>query len=295
MALPSSSIRASGKVVVSWSWSILDALVVSIQSVTFSTTEALVEFIQLSAVAICLSWVRVRARSSCLFEVAPVRSSCLSLIWDTSLVDLDVEVSIKTPSGSPWVLADPVVSMVVFGPSNNHNCMTSCFGVRVLWVNSVFVTEEVLVNCESSLDWTVGHDFLLDSRSSREFVEITDLDSVGVLAVVTALRWAHTIEDWVVLSGSLERIWQARIVNNSSVLEELPRVVQRTSIATTVVGVAQNHVFWGKNCSREISVLDASSVSECWGCRECPAWSAVQLWAHSSDAVALRAPVETFR
>jgi hypothetical protein len=60
-------------------------------------------------------------------------------------------------------------------------------------------------------------------------------------------------------------------------LEELPGLVQRSSVATRVVRVAKYHVFWGKNNSCEFAVLDASAVSESAGGRESPARSAVEL------------------
>jgi len=266
--------------------------VVWVQGVAFFAWEALVEFIQLSAVAVCFSWVRVWGWSWLRRECWPVRSSSKDFIWNFSLVYIDVKVSFHSPSVSPWILDDPVVSVVVLTPSYDFDCMSSCDLVWSTLVDSVRVAAKVVVHSESSLDWSIGHDLAFDCCDALELVEFSHLQLDVEVSVVDTLWWALFVVDAVVVSGSFKRIRDASIVYNSIWLEVLPRIVQRSSVATTVVFVAKHHVFWGKNNSWEFVVLDASTVSESAGGRESPARTAGELWAHWSNTVTLIAPVE---
>jgi len=61
-----------------------------------------------------------------LLEVANLHFARNTTVGDTALVHVDVEVPVESPSGSPRVLDDPVISSIVLVPSDDFDSMSSC-------------------------------------------------------------------------------------------------------------------------------------------------------------------------
>lgn len=142
--------------------------------------------------------------------------------------------------------------------------MTSCFLGRCLLLYSSTVREEVSVDGVSNLNWPVGHDFFLDVGDSAKSLERFHLEAVVPIGIVRTLFRTFVILNRVVLSGAiLDWVRQASVVGDTILLELIPCLVQGSSVAALVVGVAQHHVFWREDNSFKSRVLDAGSVGQC--------------------------------
>jgi hypothetical protein len=125
------------------------------------------------------------------------------------------------------------------------------------------------------LEWTISHKFSLDCSCTTESIECWNFHSVGKRSVILARFRTLVIIDRFVLISSLERIWNASIVDNTVFFKVIPTILQRSSVTSWVISIAQYHVFWWKNKSTKSTVLDASTISQstCWW--ESPAWTTV--------------------
>jgi hypothetical protein len=129
---------------------------------------------------------------------------------------------------------------------------------RDVVVNTALVVEEVVVNGEGSLHGSVSVELILDT-----------LDAVGLAEVFLPglARAGAAVEAsaGVTATGS---VWPAGFSDDTSVLEVLPNVVEVTTVAAVVVGVAGDGVLRSED---DISALDAESVRESLGGTESPA------------------------
>jgi len=135
--------------------------------------------------------------------------------------------------------------------------------------------------------------FVLDFRWTDEVVVVGSVQSVLQGSAVGALRRTHAVVDAFVIRGFDERLRDADVVDCAGVLHLAPSVSGVSSVATSVVGVAQDQVLRSEDGSLETAVGDAGTVSESVGGSESPAGAAVELRADRGDAfLLLFTPVE---
>lgn len=249
----------------------LHAQVVRVQCVAFAAGEALVEFVEVRAVAVGFLRLRVGGRPWLRRECGPVGRACLDFVRNAGLVDLDVELASHAPVGSPRVLDDPVVVVVVFAPAHDLDCMSAIFVARSDVVDAVVVRVEVFVHSEACMHRSVGHDLAFDGGDACEVGVRSDLEPDVHVGAVLTLAWTLPVVDSFVIILPFDWVRRTRIVDDSCVLEVVPRRWKVSSVATVVAGVAEHHVLWGQDCACEFAVFDACTVSQSAGGRESPA------------------------
>jgi len=106
---------------------------------------------------------------------------------------LDLEESINSPVVVPRVSAKPIglIGKIICSPSNNLDGVSSnCSDIGAWSINSTFVIHEVTVNGEGSLNWSVGHDLLLNVGDSSDRVSTESIVQVFLVGVGSVGRLA---------------------------------------------------------------------------------------------------------
>jgi hypothetical protein len=135
---------------------------------------------------------------------------------------------------------------------------------RDVIVNTALVVEEVVVNGEGSLHGSVSVELILDALDGGGVHNAVGLAEVFLPGLARAGA-AVEASAGVTATGS---VWPAGFSDDTSVLEVLPNVVEVTTVAAVVVGVAGDGVLRSED---DISALDAESVRESLGGTESPA------------------------
>jgi len=135
---------------------------------------------------------------------------------------------------------------------------------RDVVVNTALVVEEVVVNGEGSLHGSVGVELILDALDSGGVHNAVGLAEVFLPGLARAGAAVEALAG-VTATGS---VGPAGFSDDTSVLEVGPDVVEVTTVAAVVVGVAGDGVLRSED---DISALDAESVRESLGGTESPA------------------------
>lgn len=109
---------------------------VAVEGLAGLAGQALVEFVQVGAVAVSISWSRVGGGRSALGESSGVGGATHGLVGHTTLVNVDVEVAVHTPASSPRVLDDPVVASTVVAPADDLDCVATGLSIAGLLVHT---------------------------------------------------------------------------------------------------------------------------------------------------------------
>ena len=98
-----------------------------------------------------------------------MRNATVQMIVDIAVTLLDLDVAVVSPSGAPLVSAEPVVKAggAIMTPSDCLDGVASSLTASLVIVNTALVVEEVFVDGESSLHWTVVIKLGLDSRNGK--------------------------------------------------------------------------------------------------------------------------------
>jgi len=89
---------------------------------------------------------------------------------NTTLTHLDLEGALITPWLIPGVYAEPVIETVFVTPTNGLDGVATKIRARLVGVDTRLVTEEVLVDKESSRDGTMSIDIGLNGISRSESI-----------------------------------------------------------------------------------------------------------------------------
>ena len=139
-----------------------------------------------------------------------------NFIFDSAFISTseDFECSMITPVAVPWVVHKPVVFSIFSSPPNDFNGMTTKYLTSGMLVYSWFVWWEVWVDSESSFDWTVCHNILLNrgniiwnrvSLVAKGLVFLVSMSSISFLGCLKCFR-AHII---LVLKNGRNPTWNA--------------------------------------------------------------------------------------
>lgn len=146
-----------------------NAHVVAVEGLAGLAGQALVEFVQVGAVAVSISWSGVGGGRSALGESSGVGGAAHGLVGHSALVNVDVEVAVHTPASSPRVLDDPVVAAsAVVAPADDLDCVATGLSIAGLLVHTGRLRKQVVLDGEASHQRTVCHEFLLDCSSARK-------------------------------------------------------------------------------------------------------------------------------
>jgi len=115
-----------------------------------------------------------------------------NFIFDSAFISTseNFECSMITPVAVPWVVHKPVVFTIFSSPSNDFNGMATKYLTGGMLVYSWFVWWKVWVDSESSLDWTICHNILLNrsniiwngvSLVAKGFVFLVCMSSISFL------------------------------------------------------------------------------------------------------------------
>jgi hypothetical protein len=91
-----------------------------------------------------------------------------TLLLEAALVHSHPEVTVETPTGTPRVSDDPVRSGTSSTPTDNLDGVTTELTTGSVDVDTGVIGHEVSIDDETSLDWTVGVDLLLDGVDISE-------------------------------------------------------------------------------------------------------------------------------
>ena len=153
---------------------------------------------------------------------------------NSTFTEGNVEESLFSPWGSPWVSADPVLCIVLSdAPSNNFDGMTTKLASWCVLVDTTLVAHEIFIDSESSFHWSIVQDvwFNLISFSSLNVVcAEMSLNFTAILAFAWA-TWDYSCW-WL--------IWHAWVFSSTSGLKMRPCPWKDTSIASSVPPVARN-------------------------------------------------------
>lgn len=113
----------------------------------------------------------------------------------------DLEETALSPAGSPGVGNKPVWRSTLSSPSDDLDSMSSESLSGGVLVNSALVLVEVFVDSESSLSWSIGHDFGLNSRdllgnSVSRGSEVLVLSVSGGVSRLAAQRASRSLGLW---------------------------------------------------------------------------------------------------
>ena len=205
------------------------------------------------------------------------------LVLNAALSLLDLEESLHSPWWAPWVSAEPVGSTVLNTVTEDLDGVTTG-NIGGGWgVDSWLIVEEVSVDGESTFNWTVGNDLRLDLLNTLRLSDWTVDARVLLLGWTVNALWSAS---WGVAWTS--GVWEAAICDNSVLVEEFPSHIHVTTIATVVVGVTADQVFWWEDNVDWTVWGNGESVGESLGGTESPAGTALLL---ISDGVDLASPL----
>ena len=110
---------------------------------------------------------------------------------DTTVALHDLEVTFHTPLAAPRVRAEPVAQTVLNTPADNFDGVTTSDTAGNVVVDTRLVTEEVLIDSESSLKRSVIEELVLD------FINLCGVDNRANLAsiLLPGLGGAKTFRD----------------------------------------------------------------------------------------------------
>ena len=119
---------------------------------------------------------------SCLLSAHKIRLASDDVRLNTAHVHttLDLEEALHTPCRAPRVGNQPVVkaTLLVIAPSNDLDRVPAGQATRAVHVHTALVGEEVLVDSEAGLHWTVLKDLGLNGRLFIQGTDGTWLDVV---------------------------------------------------------------------------------------------------------------------
>lgn len=215
------------------------------QVIAALASQALVELVHVGAVAVRVFGLVVGLHGLLLEGVAAgVNVTGIHVGGNAALVCVNVKESLVAPSSAPAVLDDPVHTAVFSAPTHDLDCVAAGASLRGLLLDAAVLAEEVLVHGEAGLHGTLAHDSLLDFADFVPILHGGNLHAVLPRAAVAAAAVrALPVVDGGVLAGALERVAQAGIIHYSRVLEVIPAPLERSTVASMVVSVAQHHVF----------------------------------------------------
>jgi len=206
------------------------------------------------------------------------RSAGVELSVDATVALLDLEEAGHAPWGAPWVGAEPVVKASLSAPAEHLDGVTASNTTRDVVVNTALVVEEVVVDGEGSLHGSVVVELILDALNGG------GVNGGAALALVLQPALAWTSAGWSADAGvtATGGVGPASVRDDTSVGEVLPDVVEVTTVATVVVGVARDGILRGED---EVLAGNAESVGESLGSTESPAWTALLLITDGVDAL----------
>jgi len=137
------------------------------------------------------------------------------------------------------------------------------------------IRHEVGVDDETSLDWTVSVDFLLDG------VDISE-GRVSLSMIFLPLTRTGTRGSAGTSVSSTSGVWVTGVRDDTSGSEVVPGLVEVTTLATVVLSITRDHILWGKDDI--VTTFDASSVGENFRGGESPAGTASGLVSNGVHA-----------
>lgn len=142
-------------------------------------------------------------------------------------------------------------------------------------VDTGVIGHEVSIDDETSLDWTVGVDLLLDGVNISEGAV-----SLGVIFLPSTRTGARASAGTSVSRAG--GVWVTGVSDDTGVVEIVPGLVEVTTLATVVGSIARDHILWGED--DVVTTFDASSVGENLGGGESPAGTASGLISNGVHA-----------
>jgi len=123
-------------------------------------------------------------------------------------------------------------------------------------INTALVVEEVMVNLETCLHRAIGEKLLLN------LLVVDGLDNTTVLAIVAFVLKRLVLALEIALSNfPLSGCVRLALVSHNTItLEEVPNVLQFSSVAALVYLVTLDQAFWGKDLIDSSLAGDAHSV-----------------------------------
>jgi len=191
-----------------------------------------------------------------------------TLLLELALVHAHPEVTVETPTGTPRVSDNPVRSGTSHSPTDDLDSVTTEFSTGSMYVDTGVIGHEVGVDDETSLDWTVGVDLLLDSVNSSKGAV-----SLGVVFLPSTRTGARASARS--LLSRTRGVWVASVSDDTSLVKVVPGFVEVTTLATVVGAIARDHILWGKDSV--VTTFDAGSVREDLRGGESPAGTASSL------------------
>jgi hypothetical protein len=137
------------------------------------------------------------------------------------------------------------------------------------------IGHKVRVDDETSLDWTVGVDLLLDGVDISEGAV-----SLGVVFLPGTRSGARASAGSSVAAS--RGVWVASVRDDTRGVEVVPSLVEITTLATVVGGITRDHILWGKD--DVVTTFDASSVRKNLRGGESPAGTASGLISNGVHA-----------
>jgi len=198
-----------------------------------------------------------------------------TLLLELALVHAHPEVTVETPRGTPRVSNNPVGSGTSHSPADDLDGVTTESVSSSVDVDTGVVGHEVGVDEETSLDWTVGVDLLLDGLDVSEGAV-----SVGVVFLPGTRSGARAVAR--TLRTRTRGVWVASVSNDTSLVEVVPSLVEVTTLATVVGAITRDHILWGED--NVVTTFDAGSVREDLRGGESPAGTASGLVSDGVDA-----------
>jgi len=192
------------------------------------------------------------------------------------------------------VVDEPVRSSVLFTPSLNLDAMSTKVATRSVSVNSTLVAQKVLINAEASLNWTLGHDVVLDISNAVEVVGVSNgvhlpgtTCDAGVVG--PAVRSVHKVQARLLSRSTSRNIVRiASISHNTVVGHEGPDGIVGSSLTTSSILVTLNYLSERKRLVESSLGGNAESVSSSLNTSKSPARTTSSLVINGANGLAVR-------
>jgi hypothetical protein len=198
-----------------------------------------------------------------------------TLLLELALVHTHPEETVESPRGTPRVSNNPVRSGTSHSPTDDFDGVTTESVTSSVDVDTGVIRHEVGVDEETSLDWAVGVDLLLDSIDVSEGAV-----SFGVVFLPGTRSGARAVAR--TLRTRTRGVWVASVSDDTSLVEIVPSFVEVTTLATEVGAITRDHILWGED--NVVTTFDAGSVREDLRGGESPAGTASGLISDGVDA-----------
>jgi len=148
-------------------------------------------------------------------------------LLEAALVHSHPEVTVETPTGTPRVGNNPVRSGTSLSPTDNLDGVTTELTTSGVDIDTRVIGHKVRVDDETSLDWTVGVDLLLDGGDISEGAV-----SLGVVFLPRTRSGARASAGSSVATA--RGVWVASVRDDTRGVEVVPSLVEVTTLATVV-------------------------------------------------------------